>query len=320
MSAPRMLKLVLICQLTLLLLACSEEPILRVGSNQWPGYEPIYLARDLNAFNRNEVNLVELPSATDVMQFLRNGNLTGGMLTLDEVITLIADAVPLRVVLVMDTSHGADAVLAHPDINSLDNLKGKKLGVELSALGALMLESVLEAAKLEKKQLQIVPLTIDQQEKAFRTGAVDAVITFEPTRSHLLAHGAKEIFNSRQIPGRIIDVLAIREEAIESHAGHLKKLVAGYFEARRFMSTDPDAAAVKIAPRQNVDVETLQTVFSGLMFPDIKENHAWLRMDSPKLIATATKLASLMTQQKLIEQIPDLSQLADDRFLPENEP
>ncbi|MEN8180104.1 MAG: hypothetical protein ABFS39_15995 [Pseudomonadota bacterium] len=95
-------KLILLCQFLLVLSACSEEPILRIGSNQWPGYEPVYLARDLHAFDRDEINLVELPSTTDVMQFLRNGNLDGGMLTLDEAISLIVDSVPLRVVLVED--------------------------------------------------------------------------------------------------------------------------------------------------------------------------------------------------------------------------
>lgn len=320
MPVASRLKLLLLCQLALILCACSEEPILHIGSNRWPGYEPVYLARDLAAFNRNEINLVELPSTTDVMQFLRNGYLEGGMLTLDEAITLIADAVPLRIVLVMDISHGADTLLVQPGIKGFDDLKGKRVGVELSALGALMLESVLEVAGLDKQQIQVVPLTADQQEDAFRNGKVDAVITFEPIRSHLLAHDAVEIFNSSQIPGRIIDVLAVREEVTQSHPGQLKKLLAGYFAARHFTSREPTAAVAKMSLRQGVDAATLQTAFTGLVFPDIQENHAWLGMGGTKLIDTATKLTILMAQHKLIAQIPDLSGLADDRFLPRDEP
>jgi hypothetical protein len=43
-------------------------------------------------------------------------------------------------------------------------------------------------------------------------------------------------------------------------------------------------------------------------------------MGGAKLIDTATKLTRLMAQHKLIAQIPDLSGLADDRFLPRDEP
>ena len=308
--------ILILCHLVFAISACSEEPTLRIGSNKWPGYEPFYLARDLHAFDRSDINLVELPSASDVMQYLRNGALDGGMLTLDEVITLIEENVPLRVILVMDVSNGADALLAQPDIKKLDNIKGKRVGVELSALGALMLESVLEASKLEVEQIKIVPLTFDHHENAFRTKAVDAVITFEPTRSRLLADNAVELFNSSQIPGRIIDVLVVREEILQTQTGHLRKLLAGYFEARRLMDSQPKIAVSKMAPRVNMEAEALQMAYAGMHLPDIQENQQWLGTQSPKLIDSANKLASLMKRKKLISRLPDLSRLAEKRFLP----
>ena len=50
----------------IVLLACvgctpDPEPILRVGTNVWPGYEPLYLARDLGYLDES-IRLVEYSS------------------------------------------------------------------------------------------------------------------------------------------------------------------------------------------------------------------------------------------------------------------
>jgi len=306
----------LACLLALLPGACSEPGSLRIGSNRWPGYEPLYLARDRQAFQREEVHLVELPSSSDVMQYLRNGNLDGGMLTLDETLTLITDGVPLRVVLVMDVSNGADTLLAQPEIQDLAGLKGRRIGVELSALGALMLESILEKTGLRSDQVTLVPLTIDQQEAAFRARRVDAVITFDPTRSRLLAEGAVELFSSRKIPGRIVDVLAIRQDALTEHAAQLRRLLAGYFEARRFMAERPRLAASQMAPRLGMDEAGLRQAFQGLTLPDLTDNHRWLEGAQPRLLDSAKRLADLMLRHRLIDHPPSLEGLTDGRYLP----
>ena len=301
----------------LLATACSDQPPLNIGSNQWPGYEPIYLARELGLLSRQEVNLVELPSSTDVMQHLRNHNLDGGMLTLDEVLTLVAEGLPLRVILVMDISHGADAVLAQPEIKSLDGIKGKRIGVELSGLGALMLECLLGAANLAPEDVEIVPLTVDQHANAFIERQVDLVITFEPTRQKLLSRHAVELINSSLIPGRIIDVLAVRQEVLMKGADQLKSLIDGYFSARRYMTEQPVSAAKKMAPRLGLKHESLSQIFQGLIFPSLQENRGWLEINSPGLIDSADQLVERMLVHKLLPVRPDLEQLADSRFLPE---
>ena len=63
---------------------CSPPPPLRVGSNQWVGYEALYLARSLGHYDPTLIKLVELPSSTEVQQALRDGLLEAGALTLDE--------------------------------------------------------------------------------------------------------------------------------------------------------------------------------------------------------------------------------------------
>ena len=117
MTPARLLALVLAA---LFVAACSAPGTpLRVGSNVWPGYEFLYLAREKGLYDES-IRLVELASASDVMDALRAGDIEAGALTLDETITLASEGVDLVVVLVFDISAGADVLMTKPSITRLE--------------------------------------------------------------------------------------------------------------------------------------------------------------------------------------------------------
>lgn len=304
--------------LVTLLSACgAPEHPLKIGSNQWPGYEPVYLARELGHLDPHQVKLVELLSSSDVMQNLRDGVLDGGMLTLDEVITLLGEGLDLRVVLVMDVSNGADTVLSQPEIKTLDDIRGRRIGVELSALGALMLESLLDAAHLKRNEVKLVNLTVDRQDEAFLLRQIDVLITFEPLRSRLLANGANELFSSRRIPGRIVDVLAVRGDVLGDHGEQLRTLTQAYFLGLKQLREHPKDNLPRIAPRLGMPVKDLKTAYTLMTLPDVKANRDWLAPPGRRLEQSAARLADLMRRWRLIDGAPDIHALADPDFLPQ---
>ena len=127
------------------LTSCYDQPTapLRIGTNRWLGYEPLYLARDLGLHQNLAVKLIELPSNTESMHELRNGNLEAAALTLDEALLLAQQGLPIRIVLILDQSVGADALLAKSQITTLEKLRGQRVGVENSAGGVVLLDAAL---------------------------------------------------------------------------------------------------------------------------------------------------------------------------------
>lgn len=111
--------------------ACTERtsPPLRLGTNVWPGYEPLYLARALDYLNPSTVTLVEYLSASEVIRAFRNQTLEAAALTLDEVLLLQQHNVPVHVFLVTDISHGGDTILGNPTLARFVDLAGKRVGV-----------------------------------------------------------------------------------------------------------------------------------------------------------------------------------------------
>lgn len=81
------------------LAACTtfQEP-LRIGANEWPGYESLYLARSLGYFEKPPIQLVEYTSA-EVSRALRSGAIKAAALTLDETLLLVQNNIEPRLIL-----------------------------------------------------------------------------------------------------------------------------------------------------------------------------------------------------------------------------
>jgi NitT/TauT family transport system substrate-binding protein len=299
----------------LLLAACSRdvEKPLRVGSNQWIGYEPVYLAREMGYLEGTDIHLIELRSATQVMGSLRMGNLEVAMLTLDEALTVMQDNVPLSVIAIMDISNGADVMLARPGM-SLETLRGKRIGVENTALGAVVLEGALAKAGLSIEDIQIVPCRADDHEAMYLKGRVDAVVTFEPVRTRLLKMGARQIFDSSDIPNQIIDVMVVRTDIEDRHRQQLRKLIESYFRALDYLEKYPQEAIRKMAPRMKISEEELQQAYKGVELPTLAMTRSWL--DSERLKKQAVALEDLMRRRHLIEHHFQLEGIANPRYLP----
>ncbi|MGH8120350.1 MAG: ABC transporter substrate-binding protein [Gammaproteobacteria bacterium] len=295
----------LILILTLGLAACAPPPAppLRLGTFvAWPGYAPLYLAQELGFYKDTNVRLVDFSSATQLLRAFRNGAVDAATLTLDEALLLNSQGHNPHIVLVLDISHGADAILGRRGLKTLADLRGKRVGVEVSALGALMLARGLESAGLTLEDVTVVPVPADEFVMAYTTGQVDAIVCYEPHMSKLLAQGAVKLFDSTAIPGEIFDVMLAREDVLKNQLGkELVKLVNSWFQALEYLRTQPDDAYVRIGKRLHLSVADTRTAFQGLTLVDYRENLRYLTGERPALLAPATYLYKIMQDRNLID-------------------
>ncbi len=221
------LRLFTLCLVCATLAGCSPKGTvpLRIGTNVWPGYLPLYLARQLQYFDNSEVTLSEYASATEVMDAIRSDRLDAAALTLDEVLSLDTEGVDLVVVLVMDVSTGGDAIVARRGISRMQGLQNKRIGVEKGTLGRYFLARACDMTDVDRKRMQIMPVSAGHHEEALVSGKVDAVVTYDPMREHLVRGGATVLFDSNQIPGEIVDVLAVRRQVLMKESVQVSDLL-----------------------------------------------------------------------------------------------
>lgn len=299
---------------------CADlVPALRVGSIVFPTYEYAFLARDLGFIDAAQVRLVEYLATTYALRALAAGQIEAAQLTLDEVISARASGIGLSVVLVLDVSEGCDAVYARGPM-TLAELDGKRVAVEEGATGAVLLDGLLRAANLTVDRIHKVPSNLALSAGEFKRGEADLVVTAEPWASQIERDGGFRLFDSRQIPNRIIHVLAVRTESIESHLPAIRQLVAGIVRARQHHLSEPDAMAVKLAPRLQLEPSQVAQVFVGLSIPTLADDRRMLEPEG-QIVVAAQALQEVMLASGLLRlkqpQSSLIHALVDARFLPD---
>jgi NitT/TauT family transport system substrate-binding protein len=285
------------------LAGCAREPEtpLRIGTNVWIGGEPLYLARELGKFDPAMVQLVEYPSASEVHRAYRNQAIDGMVISLDELFNLAADGLDPRIIVVIDVSHGADVVVGRGGMKSMSDLKGKSVAVESGALGAFVLSRALALNSMQASDVNVVHLESNEQPRAFEKGQVDGAVTFDPYRMQFLQQGAKILFDSTQIPGEIVDLLAVRASVIDKRPKAVQALLTGWFAAIDYMARDPKDAAYRMGVRQQTSGEQFLEAQKGLHVPSRDENLKMLGGASPELAVTGRRLMTLMLDAKLLK-------------------
>lgn len=297
-----LLRALAVVALVVLLAGCAREPDtpLRIGTNVWIGSEPLYLARELGLLAPSSVQLVEYPSASEVLRAYRNQAIDGMVISLDELFGLAVDGLQPRVVLVVDVSHGADVVVGRRGMRSMRELRGKSVAVEGGALGAFVLSRALALNSMQPSDVNVVHLESNEQPTAFQKGEVDGAVTFDPYRAQFLRDGAVTLFDSTQIPGEIVDLLAVRANVIKERPKALQDLLTGWFAAIDYMKREPKDAAQRMGIRQQTTGEQFLEAEQGLHVPSRQENLKMLGGPNPELAVTGQQLMKLMLEAKLL--------------------
>jgi len=290
------------------LVACdsqTEKP-LRVGTIPWAGYETLYLARELNYYDSHRIQLKELTSSTELLHGFRQGQLDAIAVTLDEALRLAETQANVKIVLIFNISNGADKLITEPTIDSLADLQGKRIAVEQSGVGKLMLMHILKRAKLDYEDIIIVPSTINQHLEMLTTHQVDAAITFDPIAQRLQQMGYNNLIDSRQFPDEIIDVLVIRDTSLKLHSKAIKQLLKGYWKARDYLDNNYQESLEIMAPRLGITPEELNNSYQDLILPSHDSHQAIMEQ---KISAIIDSMSHVMMNFGLLQKPAVTSQL-----------
>jgi NitT/TauT family transport system substrate-binding protein len=213
---------------------------------------------------------------------------------------LAVDGLQPRVILVVDVSHGADAVVGRRGMRGMRDLKGKRVAVEGGALGAFVLSRALAKNGMQPSDVKVVHLESNEQPSAFEKGEVDGAVTFDPYRDQLLRAGATTLFDSRQIPGEIVDLVAVRASVIERQPKAVDALLQGWLRATDYLEREPQDAARRMGIRQQTTGEQFLKALQGLHIPSRAENLRMLGGPEPQLVVSGRRLMALMLESKLL--------------------
>lgn len=324
----RFLALLTVLSLAVLTAACGSDDAepgggpatITLGFSAWPGWFPWQVAQEQGLFAKNgvDVELRYFDSYTDSLTALSTGNLTANSQTLGDTLASVSGGARQTIVLVNDNSTGNDQIIARSGIESVADLRGKRVAVEQGTVDHYLLLLALREAGLSETDIELKPLLTDAAAAAFVAGQVDAVGVFAPfTSTALQLAGSRAIATSKDFPGAIPDHLVFDAAFVADHGEEVQAVVQTWFDTLDWIGANRDAAAEIMAKRAGVSVADYRTYDAGTTIFTREQNLAAFEPgDTPaNLDSQARSIARFLVDAKLVDAEPPLDGLLEPKFV-----
>jgi NitT/TauT family transport system substrate-binding protein len=264
------------------------------------------------------VELVWFEGYLDSINAFAAGQLDGNTQTLNDTIASVGAGSDQVIVLTNDNSTGNDQIIVTEDIQSIEDLAGTTIGVEVGVVDHFLLLLGLESAGMTADDLEIVNLETGAAAAAFASGQMDGVGVFAPfTTQALLREGAHPLFTSADFPGAIPDHLAVSRELIDERPEDVQKLIEAWFLTLEWMEENRDEALETMAERAGVSVEDYVSYEAGTTLFSVEDNLQAFEegSDFTSLHFVAAELATFLVEAEFVESEPDVSTIFDASFI-----
>ncbi len=276
----RLRRFLLLMSMSIIILtnSCSqfqEVKTLRVGMNSWPGYAIALYANDAKLFEKRgiKVELIHFNNQQDNIRATIRGSQDMSFVPLWEVMQVDPSNDKPVIVLVADISAGSDGIVSRLGIESIKDLKGKKISVKLGTVPHLVLLEALKSAQVNPSDVTIQDVSNERGAELLKSGEIDAAVLWEPSLSKTAKEiGGKVIFTTKDVDSLVIDSLVTGANTLKSNKRELTQFILAWFDAIYAVETIPDKVFESIAKQTKQPKETVAKDYEGLKKGDIPMN------------------------------------------------
>ena len=199
---------------------------------------PSFLERR-TAENKSDVEVILFKEYVASINALTAGSVDVCAMTLQEALSIPTDnGVPVRIIVVNDYSNGNDKVLG-PKGSKLEDLIGNSILCEEYSVSQTLVVEAMKSKKLDWHKVNFKHTPGDEIPKVFLSSDKPPfVCTWNPHAERIANSGKAEVlFQSSQIPGKIIDCIVIREDRIAGNEKAIQAFVNAYYDVIDFWQT-----------------------------------------------------------------------------------
>jgi NitT/TauT family transport system substrate-binding protein len=297
--------------------AAAQEVKVNIGMSGWTGFAPLTLAKEAGLFKKHglDVSIKKIPQK-DRHLAIASGDIQCAATTVETWIVWNANGVATTQIFQLDKSYGADGMVVKPNIASIKDLKGKT--VAASAPGTapyFTLAWMLAKNGLTLKDVNIVNLEPQAAANAMIAGTanLDAAMTYEPYLSAVRAkpEAGKIIATTLDYP-MVMDTFGCTPKFLAENPKAAKGLADAYFDAVAMIQSDPKKSFEIMGADVKQSGDAFEASQKFLRWQDREANAKFFAGEHAQFSKEA---ADLLLAAGIIRQMPDLTKLADTRFL-----
>jgi NitT/TauT family transport system substrate-binding protein len=298
-------------------LARAEDTPVAIGISGWTGFAPLTLAKEAGLFKKHglDVTIKKIPQK-DRHLAIASGDVQCAATTVETWIGWNAAGVATTQIFQLDKSYGADGMVVRPGIAKITDLKGKTVASSPPGTSPYFaLAWMLKKNGMSVKDVKVVNLEPQPAANAIIAGTegVDAGMTYEPYLSAVRAkpEAGKIIATTLDYP-MVMDTFGCTPKFLAENPKAAKGLADAYFDA---------LAMIKAEPKKSFEIMGADVKQSGADFEASQKYLRWQdRAANQKFFAGehaafSKDAAGLLLEAGIIKTVPDLTKLADTRFI-----
>jgi NitT/TauT family transport system substrate-binding protein len=278
--------------------AAGAKKALRVAYSDWPGWVAFEVGLQKGWFKEAGVDVEfswfdYLPS----MDAFSAGKVDAVCVTNGDGLVTGANGGKSKYILLTDYSNGNDQIIGRPGIKAFTELKGKKVGLELTLVEHLLLLQGLKKFGMAAGDLTLVNFPTNETPQALASGQVSAIGAWYPVsgQARKAVAGSKPLFTSKDVPGLIYDTVAVNPAHLAQHKADWAKFVKVWYRISDFVrdpKTQKEAVAI-MAAKVGVKPEEYAAAMPGTYFLSLEESKKrFKKADGLDSLYGSTKIAN----------------------------
>jgi len=271
----------------------------------WPAWDTFQIGARRAEGATTRTTFLQKADYSSALQAFKAGEVDAATLTIYEAIEAIDSGLPIKIALLLDYTMGSDGVVAKRALKSIKDLKGKRVGTEVGTVAHFTLLKSLEKAGLEASEVTITNYTLEELQKAFIEGKVDAIGIYEPYMSKMVKEGDGHIvFSSREIPRAICDVLFVHERVVRESPETIQHWISAWSAALAQRREKPEQHLALLSQLNGTPIADNRTALEGIFLTDVRENRmAFGTADRPGyLLEALQQMHDFMLEQGVIKK------------------
>ncbi len=291
---------------------CSprQEPF-QLGSGPYLGYQPFYLGDDqllckscpptTKFIGGNPYQWNVLPSTLSAIRLFQAGELDGIVLTLDTAVVFQQQTtVAVCIAEILSQSKNGDGLLVG---EKFDPTQPIVIGYEQTPFGTYMLSHAAATLGWQPELIEVRYIVPKHHVAALLNEEVNALITYEPYITELLAHNTHVVFSGNDMPAKTLDVMVVTRSAYEKQEKLITWLTNDFWYAGvRALQAGGPKVLLKLEEHTGVANIDLENALAGIRFFDQESRSEVTEAHLNELVTYFTKSKGIAVNGQVLQR------------------
>lgn len=303
--------------------ASAANATINYGGSAWLGHYPAYLAMT-NGYLKEvalEQDWQSFGTSSSRMSAVMAGGIDIACTGVVSALALMArGAKQFSIIAIPENFGRVEGIFVKGGIKSINELKGKKVGVTFASSAHMLVLDLIAKAGLKPDDVTVLNVPAPELPAAFQSGQIDAAAAWTPQFDlirkqpgvTLLADDSQfSLYKSFNVtPGP--DVLIVRKAFAERNAAVVKAYLSAYFKATTLLRERPQEAAKSLTKLTNLNEEDQLNAVKGADWYTREQQASLLK---GPYVDGLQKLAELLVTHKQIDKAPTVKDWIDASFI-----